>query len=128
MESYVSDHVTESRLYAKTSKHLVYAVDTCPILGPLVPQCFGFLVTSPLGIKARVGLTSFAIFAEANLMVHEPKSHLCSYTCNYFLAYLVRQKVTSHMNLLWWYLARLRTCNRTNRRRSRNHFASDPAK
>ena len=30
--------------------------------------CFGFLVTSPLGFKARVGSALFAIFAEANVM------------------------------------------------------------
>ena len=29
--------------------------------------CFGFLVTSPLGFKARVGSALFAIFAEANV-------------------------------------------------------------
>ena len=28
--------------------------------------CFGFLVTSPLGFKARVGSALFAIFAEAD--------------------------------------------------------------
>ena len=30
--------------------------------------CFGFLVTSPLGFKARVGSALFTIFAEANVM------------------------------------------------------------
>ena len=30
--------------------------------------CFGFLVTSPLGFKARVGSALFAIFVEANVM------------------------------------------------------------
>ena len=30
--------------------------------------CFGFLVTSPLGFKARVSSALFAIFAEANVM------------------------------------------------------------
>ena len=30
--------------------------------------CFGFLVTSALGFKARVGSALFAIFAEANVM------------------------------------------------------------
>ena len=33
--------------------------------------CFGFLVTSLLGFKARVGSALFAIFAEAN--VHSPR-------------------------------------------------------
>ena len=36
--------------------------------------CFGFLVTSPLGFKARVGSALFAIFAEANVMyIHSPR-------------------------------------------------------
>ena len=35
--------------------------------GPLVPL-FGFLVTSALGFKARVGSALFAIFAEVNVM------------------------------------------------------------
>ena len=30
--------------------------------------CFGFLVMSPLGFKARVGSALFAIFVEANVM------------------------------------------------------------
>ena len=30
--------------------------------------CFGFLVTSPLGFKARVGSALLAIFAEVNVM------------------------------------------------------------
>ena len=30
--------------------------------------CFGFLVTSPLGFKARVVSALFAVFAEANVM------------------------------------------------------------
>ena len=30
--------------------------------------CFGFLVTSPLGFKARVGSALFAFFAETNVM------------------------------------------------------------
>ena len=30
--------------------------------------CFGFLVTSPLGFKARVGSALFACFEEADVM------------------------------------------------------------
>ena len=37
--------------------------------------CFGFLVTSSLGFKARVGSALFAIFAEADVM------YLWCYTC-----------------------------------------------
>ena len=49
--------------------------------------CFGFLVTSPLGFKARVGSALFAIFAEANVMyipqdsplvLHLPTSKYCT--------------------------------------------------
>ena len=36
--------------------------------------CFGFLVTSPLGFKARVGSALFAIFAEANVIHNSPRS------------------------------------------------------
>ena len=39
--------------------------------------CFGFLVTSPLGFKARVGS---ALFAEVNVM-YIPEIHLWCYTC-----------------------------------------------
>ena len=41
----------------------VFLSDTfiSPILGPLVP-CFGFLVTSPLGFKARVGSALFTLW------------------------------------------------------------------
>ena len=35
--------------------------------------CFGFLVTSPLGFKARVGSALFAIFAEANVTYIPPR-------------------------------------------------------
>ena len=37
----------------------------CPILGPLVP-CFEFMVTSPLGFKARVGSALFILHDEHN--------------------------------------------------------------
>ena len=32
----------------------IFLADNCPFVGPLAP-CFGFLVMSPLGFKARVG-------------------------------------------------------------------------
>ena len=41
--------------------------------------CFGFLVTSPLGFKARVGSVLFA-FAEVNVM-YVPEIYLWCYTC-----------------------------------------------
>ena len=39
----------------------------CLIWGHWYP-CFGFLVTTPLGFKARVGSALFACFVEANVM------------------------------------------------------------
>ena len=36
--------------------------------GDIGYPCFGFLVTLPLGFKARVGSALFAIFVEANVM------------------------------------------------------------
>ena len=35
--------------------------------------CFGFLVTSPLGFKARVGSALFAIFCGGECNVHSPR-------------------------------------------------------
>ena len=40
--------------------HVLFLDHLCP--------CFAFLVTSPLGFKARVGSALFAFFAEANVM------------------------------------------------------------
>ena len=47
---------------------LKFLADTCPFFWGHWYPCFGFLVTSPLGFKARVGSALFAIFAEANVM------------------------------------------------------------
>ena len=35
--------------------------------------CFGFLVTSPLGFKARVGSALFAIFCGGKCNIHSPR-------------------------------------------------------
>ena len=88
-------------------------------------RCFGFLVTSPLGFKERVGSALLTIFAEANVMyipwdsplvLHLPTSWRPA--CSWSLP---------HMRVQRWDLARFRMCNRTNRRRTRYHCASDPA-
>ena len=82
-------------------------------------------MTSPLGFKARVGSALFAIFAEANVMyipqdsplvLHLPTSWRPAYS-----------RSLPHMHVQRWDLARFRTCDRTNRRRTRYHCASDPA-
>ena len=82
--------------------------------------CFGFLVTSPLGFKARVGSALFAIFAEANVMYIPQDSPLV-------LHLPTSCRSLPHMHVQRWDLAQIRTCNCTNRRRMRYHCASDPA-
>ena len=52
--------------------------------------CFGFLVTSPLGFKARVGSALFAIFCGGECNVHSPR-----FTSGATLADLLAQPVTS---------------------------------
>ena len=42
----------------RKSIFLTFLADTCPFWGPWYP-CFGFLVISPLGFKARVGSALF---------------------------------------------------------------------
>ena len=39
---------------------LKFLLDTSPFVGPLIP-CFGLLLTSPLGFKARVGSALFTL-------------------------------------------------------------------
>ena len=51
---------------------LKFLVDTCPFWGHWYP-CFGFLVTSPLGFKARVGSALFAIFCGGECNVHSSR-------------------------------------------------------
>ena len=50
----------------------VFGGHTCPFLGHWYP-CFGFLVTSPLGFKARVGSALFA-FCGGECIVYSPRS------------------------------------------------------
>ena len=88
--------------------------------------CFGFLVTSPLGFKARVGSALFAIFAEANVMYIPQDSPLVLHLPTSWQP--ARSRSLPHMHVQRWDLARFRTCNRTNRRRTRYHCASDPTR
>ena len=87
--------------------------------------CFGFLVTSPLGFKARVGSALFAIFAEANVMYIPQDSPLVLHLLTSWRP--ARSRSLPHMHVQRWDLVQIRTCNRTNRRRTRYHCASDPA-
>ena len=87
--------------------------------------CFGFLVMSPLGFKARVGSALFAFFAEANVMYIPQDSPLVLHLLTSW--WPARSRSLPHMHVQRWDLAQIRTCNRTNRRRTRYHCASDPA-
>ena len=87
--------------------------------------CFGFLVMSPLGFKARVGSALFANFAEANVMYIPQDSPLVLHLPTSW--WPARSRSLPHMHVQRWDLARFRTCDRTNRRRTRYHCASNPA-
>ena len=80
---------------------------------------------SPLGFKARVGSALFAIFAEANVMYIPQDSPLVLHLPTSWRP--ARSRSLPHMHVQRWDLARFRTCDRTNRRRTRYHCASDPA-
>ena len=73
--------------------------------------CFGFLVTSPLGLKARVG---FYLFASGATCADLFGSLQCSWSL-------------PHMHVQRWDLAQIRMGNHPDRRRTRHHCASDPA-
>ena len=74
--------------------------------------CFGFLVMSPLGFKARVGSALFAIFAEVNVMYIPQDSPLVLHLLTSWRP--VRSQSLPHMHVQRWDLARFRMCNRTN--------------
>ena len=82
--------------------------------------CFGFLVMSPLGFKARVGSALFTIFAEANVMYIPQNSPQVLHLPTSWR--LVRSRSLPHMHVQRWDLARFRTCYRMNRRRSQSGF------
>ena len=82
-------------------------------------------MTSPLGFKARVASALFAIFAEANVMYIPQDSPLVLHLLTSWRP--ARSRSLPHMHVQRWDLAQFRMCNRTNRRRTRYHCASDPA-
>ena len=86
--------------------------------------CFGFLVMSPLGFKARVGSALFTIFAEVNetyipqdspLVLHLPTSWQPA--CSQSLP---------HMHVQRWDLAQIQTCNHVDRRGTRLPLCQRP--
>ena len=85
--------------------------------------CFGFLVTSPLGFKARVGC--LIRIAEVNVMYVPQDPPLVLHLLTSWQP--ARSRSLPYMHVQKWDLAQIRTCNRTNRRRTRYHCASDPA-
>ena len=86
--------------------------------------CFGFLVTSPLVFKARVGSALFAISAEANVMYIPQDSPLVLHLPTSWRP--ARSRSLPHMHVQRWDLAQFQMSNRTNRRRTRYRCASDP--
>ena len=102
-----------------------FLVDTHVLFWGHWYPCFGFLVTSPLGLKARVGSALFAIFAEVNVMYIPQDSPLVLHLLTSWQP--VHSRSLPHMHVQRWDLAQIRTCNCTNRRRTRYHCASDPA-
>ena len=79
-------------------------------------------MTSPVGFKARGAL--FAIFAEANVMYIPQDSPLVLHLLTSWRP--AHSQSLPHMHVQRWDLAQIRTCNRTNTRRTRYHCASDP--
>ena len=73
-------------------------------------------MTSPLGFKARVGSALFDIFAEVNVMYIPQDSPLVLHLPTSWRP--VRSQSLPHMHVQRWDLARFRTCDRTNRRRT----------
>ena len=67
--------------------------------------CFGFLVTSPLGFKARVGSALFAIFAEANVMYIPQDSPLVLHLLTSW--WPARSRSLPHMHVQRWDLAQI---------------------
>ena len=86
--------------------------------------CFGFLVTSSLGFKARVGSALFALSGGVHYML--PDIHFWCYTCQP-LGGWQRRRSLPHMHQQRWDLAQIRMNDRSYRRRTRYHCASDPA-
>ena len=84
---------------------LKFLADTCPFFGGHWYPCFGFLVTSPLGFKARVGSALYAIFAEANVMYIPQDSPLVLHLPTSWRP--ARSRSLPHMHVQRWDLAQI---------------------
>ena len=103
---------------------LKYLADTCPFLGPLVPL---FWISGDVssGFQSQSGFCLIRYFCGGECKVHSPR-----FTSSATLATSwrpARSRSLPHIHVQRWDLARFRMCNRTNRRRTRYHCASDPA-
>ena len=78
----VRTYLEKNNIYITFFFFFNFLADTCPFWGHWYP-CFGFLVTSPLGFKARVGSALFA-FLRGQMLCIFPKIHLWCYTCQPF--------------------------------------------
>ena len=88
-------------------------------LGPLVPLfCISGDVSS--GFQSHSGFCLICYFCGGKCNVHSPRFLPTSW-------WPARSWLLPHMHVQRWDLAQIRTCNRTNRRRTRYHCASDPA-
>ena len=103
---------------------LKFLADTCPFLGPLVPL---FWISGDVssGFQSQSGFCLIRYFCGGECNVHSPRFTSGGTLANLLAAGML--PVTSHMHVQRWDLARFRTCNRTNTRRTRYHCASDPA-
>ena len=86
--------------------------------------CFGFLVTSPLGSKPEWVLP-YSLLVEANVMYIPQDPPLVLHMLTSWQ--LAHSQSLPQMHVQRWDLARIRTSNCPDRRRTRYHCASDPA-
>ena len=93
-------------------------------LGPLVPLFWIYGDVSS-GFQSQSGFCLIRYFCGGECNVHSPR-----FTSGATLPTSwrpARSRSLPHMHVQRWDLAQFRTCDRTNRRRTRYHCASDPA-
>ena len=71
-------------MHMRDGSFLMFLADACPFWGHCY-LCFGFLVTSPLGFKARVGSELFAFLSGDECNLHSLRS-TSGATCTDLLA------------------------------------------
>ena len=104
--------------------YFLYFCRTIVLLWGHWHPCLGFLVTSPLGFKARVCSALFAQSGGIRYMF--PEIHFWCYTCQPLDSQQCSRSLP-HMHQQRWDLAQIRTSDRSYRRRTRYHWASDSA-